>query len=517
MQQLWQSKIYNYGFLMTSIDNSDFVCQRFDFSKWKKVNVSGYLFLVHSAQSISVYQNENDYYVLIGHAYNPFSNEIDEKVILNKLSSINNENDYRNYFDQLTGIFAYFVIKEGKIISTSDCSGIYPVYYCKDNNEIYYSSYSQLIADILSFKESDYVKSMKRSKLFHFYGWFLPGDLSPYNEVKRIIPNTEIVYNGDFSCVRFYPRKEYKPILDSEYNSAIEYISELLQNNLKLISEKWNNPAISLTGGVDSQTTLASAKKVQNKFSYYSYISLPREKTDALAAEKICNDKNLNHRIFEIECDKSKLSDFDDVDSIVERHYSYLGHGNENDICKRICLSEDFNYDIEVKSWVSEVYRASRYKMYGKTSFPKEVTPRMLTTMYKVFLFDRKSAKSTDDYFDDYLINTSLKNCLKRFNYPWTEFFVWEIVFGGWGSLSLVGEHFLSNNITIPYNNRAILDFLMRMPLSKRISDELNFDLIKYMDRDLYDLHIHIINGNETKVREFAEKSYYRVHSLLPF
>lgn len=502
---------------MTNYENIDYVCRQFNFSNWKKELVSDYVIFVHPEQSLSIYNDENRIFVLIGHAYNPFSNEINEDNILRRLSTINDQNSYRDYFDQITGIFAYFVIDNGVIIATSDCSGIYPIYYCSDNGNVLFSSYSQLIADILSLEETQYVKDLKRSKLFHYYGWYLPGNLSPYKSVKRVIPNTEIKYNGTFSCFRFYPRCEYQVISNSEYDNAIRNIAGILQNNLKLISKKWNNPAISLTGGVDSQTTLASAKNVQDEFSYYSYISLPREKTDALAAKKICNEKNLCHKIFEIECDKSKLHDFDIVDSIIERHYSYLGHGNDNDICKRICLANEFDYDIEVKSWVSEIYRASRYKMYGKTSFPDDVTPRMLTTMYKVFLFDRKNAKDTDAVFDDYLKETNLKKCLSRFKYPWTEFFVWEIVFGGWGSLALVGEHFLSNNITIPYNNRAILDFLIRMPLNKRISDELNFDLIKYMDRELYDLHIHVINGNDTKTRELAERIYYNIHSVIPF
>ena len=202
---------------------------------------------------------------------------------------------------------------------------------------------------------------------------------------------------------------------------------------------------------------------------------------------------------------------------MIERHYSYLGKANPNDICKRIVLKDRFEYDVEVKSWVSEVARASRYKKYNKMSFPKTMRPRMLTSMYKIFALNRGDVVRTDKRFKEYLVNSGLEQAVEKTGYPWTEFFVWEIVFGGWGGLALTGEHMLSNEITVPYNNRAILDLMLRTPLKKRLRDQLQIDMIHLMDKRIEELDIHVINGNETKKRALIERVYYATNNLIPF
>lgn len=517
MRLNWKDKLYVAGYLLTN--NRDVTNKNIgvEWNKWNRLTFDQYDLFFHPEQHVYSVKNDDIYYVLIGHAYNPFTMEWDEVQILNKLASLYGKTEYQEYFDQLTGLFLYVVIQDEKLILNTDCAGMLPAYYAKVSDQVYCSAYSQMIADLCELTEDEYVTKLKRSKLFHLYGWFLPGDMSPYKEVKRIVANTEVRYQkGEFNCKRFYPRSEYSIIDDSMYDETVKRIGDIMHNNMLLILKKWKKPAISLTGGMDSQTTLACASDVQDQFEYYSYISLPREETDANAAYFICESKGLHHTIYHVELDRSKIDGYGEVDQLLERHYSYLGKANENDICKRISLSEQLDCDIEVKSWVSEVARASRYKMYGKNSMPK-LTPRRLTTMYKVFAFNRKDAVNTDKQFKDYLEKTQLKQMIDKYNYPWSEFFVWEIVFGCWGSLSLTGEHKLTNDITIPYNNRALIDIMLRTPLEKRISDELNRDIIKCMDKDLFELNVHVVNGNETKKRELAEKLYFEIHSRLPY
>ena len=512
----WKDKLYVAGYLLTnnrSVTNTDIGVE---WVKWSHLTFDQYDLYFHPEQHVYFVKNDDKYFILIGHAYNPFTMEADENQILKRLSDLYYTENYAEYFDQLTGLFFYVVIDREKLVMNTDCAGMLPAYYAIIDGNVYCSAYAQMIADLCDLREDEYVTKLKKSRLFHLYGWFLPGDMSPYKEVRRIVANTEVVYDNAFSIHRFYPRKEYHIIDDSEYEERIKQIGSIMHNNMVLILQKWEKPAISLTGGMDSQTTLACASDVQNKFDYYSYISLPREETDANAAHYICESKGLHHTIYHVELDKSKLDAFDEVDKLLVRHNSYLGKGNENDICKRISLSQQLDCDVEVKSWVSEVARASRYKMYGKKKMPK-ITSRRLTTMYKVFTLNRGDAISMDNRFKEYLEQSGLKEAINQYSYPWSEFFVWEIVFGCWGSMTLTGEHRLSNDITIPYNNRALLDLMLQTPLDKRISDQMNKDIIKCMDKELYDLNVHVINGNETKARELGEKMYFEIHSRLPF
>ena len=123
----------------------------------------------------------------------------------------------------------------------------------------------------------------------------------------------------------------------------------------------------------------------------------------------------------------------------------------------------------------------------------------------------------TDRHFRDYLEKTGLLDRLARWNYPWTEFFVWEIVFGCWGGLALTGEHMVSNNVTVPYNNRALLDLMLKAPLEKRRTDTLHRDIIEYMDKRVNETGISVVNGNETTFRAICERLYFDIHSHIPF
>ena len=251
------------------------------------------------------------------------------------------------------------------------------------------------------------------------------------------------------------------------------------------------------------------------KSARFSYVSLPREQTDAFAARDICKALGLRHTIYQVDPDPASYPDFEEVSALLERHYSYLGKANENDVCKRISLKEQIDFDVEVKSWVSEVGRASRYEKYRKRSFPQKIRPRMLTSMYKLFALDRGNALRTDQKNQEYLTKTGLAEAIEQTQYSWTEFFVWEVVFGGWGGLALTGEHMLTNEITVPYNNRALLDLMLRTPLEKRMHDHLHKDVMNAMDPRIEQMGIHVVNGNETKQRAIAERLYFDVNNIL--
>lgn len=512
-----ESILYQMGYFMSNDSQLQLSVVGINDDNWTNQKIGSFYLWVHRKETYYIASNDIKTVVLIGHAYNPFTMQAREQDILQLILSCRSEKEYWEYIDQLTGVFVLLTIYGNeKIEAICDCAGMMGAYYCTNADNVYFSSHAQMIADLLRFKEDPYITALKKTPTFHYYGLFLPYDLSPYKEIKRILPNVEVhIDDGQINLFRFYPRDKYT--IKSDYENVVKCVAELLHNNLILITKKWDNPAISLTGGTDSKTTLACAGNVQDKFLYYSYISLPREATDANAAHSICQALGLKHEIYQIDTDPSHYSDFDTYDSLIERQYGFLGKGNPNDVCKRIELRKQFHSDIEVKSWVSEVARASRYNIYGKEKLPTHVTPRLLTSMYKVFTYDRWNAVRTDKRFREYLENTELRKIIEETGYPWSEFFVWEIVFGGWGGLTLSCEHKVSNNITVPYNNRAILDLMLRTPLEKRKTDQLHRDIMDVIDPRINKLGIHVVNGNETKKRQIAERLYFDVNSHLPF
>lgn len=513
----WKNSLYTFGYCLTT--EPDRVLRAIPgTARWKRRTLRGFTLFVHPDQNYYVYSTDEADWLLVGHAYNPFTMESDETGLLRHLSGLEfGSEEYRDYFDQLTGVFFFAVIRPDSVTAACDCAGMLGANYARIDGKPCFSSYSQMIADVYGLKEDPYVTKLKKSRLFHWYGWYLPGDLTPYAEVKRIVPNTEVAIGTECRVSRFYPRKTYSEFSEAEYPDRVREIGRILHNNLQLVVEKWAHPAISLTGGTDSKTTLACGFGIQDSFRYFSYVSLPREQTDAFAARDICKALDLHHTIYQIDPNPASYPDFTEVSALLERHYSFLGKANENDVCKRISLKEQIDFDVEVKSWVSEVGRASRYEKYRKQSFPKKIRPRMLTSMYKIFALDRGNALRTDQKNREYLEKTGLAAAVEQTGYPWPEFFVWEIVFGGWGGLALTGEHMLTNEITVPYNNRVLLDLMLRMPLEKRMHDRLHKDVMNTMDPRIEALGIHVVNGNETKQRAIFERLYFDINNLLPW
>ena len=166
-----------------------------------------------------------------------------------------------------------------------------------------------------------------------------------------------------------------------------------------------------------------------------------------------------------------------------------------------------------MKSWISETIRAYAYKYFGRTSFPERLSARNYTSLYKIFLLNRRLVHETDEYFKAYLEQTDLKSHL--FNYDESDFFVWEMMHGYKCGLD-IGTMKTCFDITIPYNNRKLLDTLLRVPLEKRLNDQLHLDMKKKLNKDLFDMNIRVVNLNETELRKKLANLYYTVNSWLP-
>lgn len=95
--------------------------------------------------------------------------------------------------------------------------------------------------------------------------------------------------------------------------------------------------------------------------------------------------------------------------------------------------------------------------------------------------------------------------------------YLWEFRYGSWGGMVITSEHRVSYDITIPYNNRKLMELFLSLPLEKRISDAPHYDLIKYMNPVIDRVGITVTNYNETKKRMYLEKIYYDLNNLLPF
>lgn len=511
------SKLCERGFFVV---NSDKKIMPSEFENWNRTSVLGFEFYVHPGQKFFYKITESMAYFIIGHAYNPYTDAISEEVVLRELIQADRggKGMFIDYVNSLTGIFLLGKIERNAISILLDCAGMLSVFYGEIQGKKIITSHTALPAMIYGLKRTEYVEELLRYRFYKLYGSFLPGDITPYAELKRLVPNTIVQIGAESGAriERFFPLSPNEEITnETEYEAQLHQIAGILKKTLSLVAQKWRRPSISLTGGMDSKTTLAAAKDDYEAFSFFSYITSTAEKIDADAAHRICDHIGLPHWIYQISENPEDYAEYDAVKKILQFNKDFIGTPNTNDVCKRIYFDNNDYFDVEIKSWVSEIARANYYKKFGKKKMPKRITARRCSSMYKIFLHNRNLLKQTDRIFDDYISKTKLRENL--YNYDWSDLFLWEIRYGGWGGLVITGEHKYSFDITIPYNNRKLLQMMLAVPLEKRRSDQMHRDLIQIMNAEVDALGITITNLNETKFREFCERCYFDINTNLPF
>ena len=135
--------------------------------------------------------------------------------------------------------------------------------------------------------------------------------------------------------------------------------------------------------------------------------------------------------------------------------------------------------------------------------------------MYKVFVHNRKLVKKVDSVFQEYLNNYFSQS--KSNPIEWQEQFFWEYRVPSWNGLVITGEHKYSFDITIPYNNRKMLELLLSESLENRINDTLYGNVRNDMNSKIDEMNISVTNLKHTQKRAKIENLYYIIHSKIPF
>ena len=512
-----RSNLFIRGFLLTT--NPEIPAEGFPFyGSWNRKTWGNLHFWTHPLTGFHTWERNGKLFFLLGHAYNPFTMEISEAAILSRLAEHYGEADFYDYVDELTGIFVLGVAGNDGVTYLTDPAGIQSACWGFVDGAFYLSSHPQLVADLCGLEKDGFVKRLVAYKWYpRVMGAYMPADLTPFAELKRVVPNQEYrAYptEGRAEHMRFYPLKNLTECRnEGEYRQTVEAAADILKKNMELVVRKWSNPWISLTGGIDSNTTFAAANGQYDKIKTFSYLSAAKESIDCDAAKEISARFNVPWTLYHIPEDSGELDRFEARAAILRHNNGYIACEKDNELRKRVVLQAQCPADVEVKSWVSETIRGYWYKHYGRKRMPK-LSGKLYRNLYKMFLTDRALAHEIDKLFDRYIEEFEYRKVPGQ--YPPADLHFNEVTWGSWGSMN-ISEMKYCFDITIIYNNRRFLDLLFKVPLEKRISDQHHLDMKKYLNRELYDMGIRVVNMKETKFRAFALNVIFTINSILPF
>ncbi len=505
--------LYRRGYLITNRSDIDIASYPF-YGNWDIKPITDKLNLyVHKEQHSYIQTADGVTALLVGHAYNPFSMDISEdSLLLDCIASYKKSlNDFFDKVSELTGIHLIAIFCEDKAFFVQDCSGMQMCCYGKCNDNTYITSNCSIVEDIDAPTKNKFATDLLKSKSYKHGSKYLPGDITLYENFSRLGPNLYLKMNDNsFEIERFYPVTSHIELDETQIDVA-QSIAKLVKTNVELCAKKWKKPAISLSGGVDSRTTLSSATDVYEKFYYYSFESKPQESKDAEAAHNICHELSLPHTIYKIPETISNDDDFELFKQIVTRNCSNISTPKDNEIRKYIYLSTLNDFEVELKSWASEIGRAFWERRYG-IKLPKKLTSRHLSIFQTRFFAEPLLLKKSDKAYKAFMEKS--KFVYPMFNYENTDIFYWEYRFGSWGTIVTTGQNIFNFEVTMPMNNRKIMDMFLWYPHNFRKSDGVNKEIIKTNNPKLLEVGNRIHNDYLNIKRLLLESVYYYYRTI---
>ncbi len=500
------------GFLLTDakVDIHSFPF----YGNWNTTQIGHYFAYTHRLQKVTVVERVGRSFFLFGHAYNPFTMCSEERQILDYIAEAYGTADYQDRIDEITGVFVYGVIEDDCVQFLVDPSGMQSAYYGALSDSFFLASHAQIIGDLCGLEINSLTKELIDYKWYHrVMGDYLPGDMTQFDQVRRIVPSIAYLFSENVvTHKRFWPLKDIDCVEGEQYKYTIKSAATILKNNMALIARKWEQPYISLTGGIDSNTTFSAANGIYDRFKAFSYVSAEKEVIDANAAKEIAEHFGVPFLRFDIPESPDELPDYQEIVEIIKHNDGHIITQNGNEYRKRVYLIKHLDCDVEVKSWVSETIRAYWYKHYGRKDFPP-LSPKLFRNLYKIFIANRNLAHKIDDVFAKYIKEFDYESIPS--SYPIADMHYNEVTWGSWGGPN-ISEMKIYSDITFIYNNRKFFDLMFRIPLEKRIRDEHHLDMKKEMNKELYDLNIRVKNMKETNLRAFLLNCIFVLNEILP-
>lgn len=450
--------LFKNGYLITKNAVNDSYIKN-----WEKDEFQGYCIYTYPKLKKLKYIEASAKIYLIGIVLDVFNQEIDEMSILKRLSTSLSESkeSFFNYLDTLSGRFVLLVDGFGERFILQDATGSRTVFYDKKRHT--FSSHADIIARINGYDISNEARNLiesdayKGNKDSHF-----PGISTPYNEVKMLTPNTLLNFTNDIFVERFFPREDLKMNhLDSNF---INESTEFFTNQIALLNQKYKL-AISLTAGLDSRLTLATANHIKDSILAYTLIYGEDSKKDAEVAQTLSKNLGINHLIIDTNQDEH-TNGFNEVFRI---NTSNMSSDFRSRIGESILKHYPSDY-LHIKSNTSEIARGYYKELYGM--LPNKISAENYAKLYGI----QGKSKFVIDCFQEY-INISQLDSEKIFNYDPYDLLYWEYRIGNWQSLCLM-EWDVAQDTFIPYNNRYILMKMMSLPLQEKLNGTLYYKVI---------------------------------------
>jgi hypothetical protein len=466
------------------------------FPSCNKVKVTESLFLTaHSELEITQTVKEDKSITLLGYILDPNNPKFkNSDIIENLIHKLDDSDDFLESIDEFGGRWILIVNDGEQLRLFHDAAGLRQVFYTDPSrfSDICCASRPSLIAEVLKLEMAkDALEFMNSCEFRNNRQHWWPGDSSPYNEIRLLLPNHYLdLQTGQPQ--RYWPNKnlEKMPLREAvaESSRIIRGLMQSARHRFKL--------AIAMTAGWDSRVLLAASKDMRGDIYYFTsvYWNTNIRSDDVTIPFRLLQKLGLKNNTIEYpERLNNKFKTIYNRNVIVAHDvYGFITQGlYENYPQDRVCVKGD----------VAEI---SKCHYRNPESRKKEITPRRLSK-----LTEMGTNPFAMKYFEQWLAGTN-----NSYNINLLDLFCWEQTMGSWVAM-IQSECDIVQESFSPFNCRSLITTMLsveekylRPPIRK-----LYKSLISNLWKEVLS---EKINPQRVSKKDYLKEGLIRTH-LYPF
>lgn len=175
--------------------------------------------------------------------------------------------------------------KNGRVSVMTDATGMRTCFFTMEG-PLQLASHCQVAARLAGLPRAD-LAFRRESRRRVIRAWYLPGRVTPWAGVVFLTPNIALDL-GNRALRRVWPRRQ---LAQRSLDDATSRLAENLTGQMHWLTRSGRPIVVSLSGGLDSRTTLAASRFVASQFTFFTY----RSKADLRIASRIADTVGLRH------------------------------------------------------------------------------------------------------------------------------------------------------------------------------------------------------------------------------
>lgn len=424
---------------------------------------------VHPKTRIAVAHNGAELLAILGEAVHPDLPHLDLEGVAGYLLA--HAATRQDEIDKLVGRFAVIQADStGELRVQTDVIGLRSVYFSVSDRGVIAGSHPRLVAETAP-------GGAKRKG--SAYKWGYPGLTTPFEAVSRLPPNCELSLVTGF-LHRFFPKTA---IPERAIDEAWAFAFDRAGTTIAALAGR-RNLLLSLSGGLDTRTTLAASRASWPHLAFFTYFGSPKHRIDAKVAEAIAATLGIRHTFVSDTpqaMDKAVLR--------IVRHNNLTSHKPQLACAYHRQFGE--HHYVHVRSNLLELGRSNLFKKFGKRPRFRQgpATPQLMASLYTVTgkLSPEKSTHVLPAFEHNFVAadcETALCNAS-----PWDLYFI-EHRMGAWQA-GVVAESDVSFDTIIAFNSREIVRQFMGVPQEERCSSSHLYQRLNDLLPEIADVPIN--------------------------